>query len=251
MPAKASDIYSYIDLIAPFDTCESWDKSGFIAGDPESIVTNAVVCLDPSITNIKKAAETGAELLITHHPIIWDPLTKVLPGSPVYELIRSGMSVICAHTNWDDAFGGVADTLCDILGIYDVGTVVPCLRAGKTDECDARALAQHVSDVLKAPVKAAFTDQKKCSKVAVCPGGGASLIPDALAAGADVFITGDAKHNDFIDAVANGISLIAAGHFETEDPAAKVLCDRLSKQFPQTKFTFISNAPAIFFSPEK
>ena len=100
-----SDVFDFINQIAPFETQESWDNSGLLIGSRTSVVRKIAVCLDVTNDTVSKAHDFGADLLVSHHPVIWDPLKSVLSDSPVFRAIQNGMSIVSAHTNWDFADG--------------------------------------------------------------------------------------------------------------------------------------------------
>mgnify|MGYP003291401449 CR=1 FL=1 len=114
--ATVNDIYNYIDSIAPFDTQEEWDNSGLLVGDKNTEVTKILFALDVTSDIINQAVECGAELIVTHHPIIFKPVSDVLSDSLIYKLIKNNISIICAHTNYDKAIDGVNDILCYTVG---------------------------------------------------------------------------------------------------------------------------------------
>ena len=129
------DIFSFLDTLAPFSYAMDFDNSGLLAGDPKEPVRRILVALDCTEAVVGKARETGTDLIVTHHPVIFDPLKTVTAGSIVHQLISAGISIICAHTNLDLARGGVNDHLARQLGLKCLEglTPVPCTdREGKT-----------------------------------------------------------------------------------------------------------------------
>lgn len=118
--SNVSMIYGKLNSLAPFATQESWDNSGLLVGDPGAEVKTALVVLDITAEAVREAREIGAELIISHHPVIFHPLKKVESGSVVWELAQAGISAICAHTNLDKARGGVNDCLAAALGLEHV-----------------------------------------------------------------------------------------------------------------------------------
>ena len=122
------DIFSFLDTLAPFSYAMDFDNSGLLAGDPKQPVRRILVALDCTEAVVGKARETGADLIVTHHPVIFDPLKTVTAGSIVHQLISAGISIICAHTNLDLARGGVNDHLARQLGLKCLEglTPVPC-----------------------------------------------------------------------------------------------------------------------------
>ena len=114
------DVYRLIDQFAPFSLAEDWDNPGLLVGSPDLTVTKALLAMDVTPAVIEEAAKTGAELIVTHHPVIFSPIKRVEAGSIVYNLIRNGISVISAHTNLDIAEGGVNDCLAECLGLCNI-----------------------------------------------------------------------------------------------------------------------------------
>ena len=115
------ELFALIDReIAPFSLAESWDNSGLLVGDGEREVKAALLCLDITLPAIRQAQRVGAQLIISHHPVIFHPLKRVMANSPVYALIEAGIGAICAHTNLDVARGGVNDCLAQALGLMDI-----------------------------------------------------------------------------------------------------------------------------------
>ena len=125
MSITVADIYSYINEMAPFDRQESWDNSGFLVGDGAKEVKKIALALDVTNDTLRQAEEFGADLMVSHHPVIFDPLRNVHSNTPVYYAIEHGISIISAHTCWDSAEGGVNDVLASLLRLEDVVPVVP------------------------------------------------------------------------------------------------------------------------------
>ena len=119
--ATVREIYQYLDGLAPFSLQMEFDNAGFLVGRGERAVSKILVSLDITEEVAEEAAELGAELIVSHHPVIFRPLKKLEQGSVVWELARAGISAICAHTNLDKARGGVNDCLAAALGLEQVG----------------------------------------------------------------------------------------------------------------------------------
>ena len=229
------EIYDFLDEKYDFSSALPYDNVGLLVGDGREKVTGVLVCLDLTDEAITEAVKKGANLIVTHHPVIFDPLKTVTEQSLVYRLIRNGISVISAHTNLDQADGGVNDALAETLGLTNIEKIADgegfMYRIGELDEpVSSEELAKLVGEKLNLPVKyvgsAAFI-----KRVAVCGGSGGSMLADVLGAGVDAFVTADVKHNVFMDAHAAGITLIDAGHFNTEDVITDLLCDALKEAF--------------------
>jgi len=247
--ATVLDIYNFIDSIAPFSSQVEWDNSGILVGDMNAPVKKIAVCLDATNFSLDKANEFGADLLITHHPIIWDPLKFVPSDTVISKAIRLGLNVISCHTNWDLADGGVNCVLSTMLGLKDVKKLgegeLAMVRVGTLPlKMTARDLAGLVSDALDTVVSVSSPD-KEVLTVGVCGGAGASFLPD-LRNVADVLVTGEAKHNHFLDATEYGISLISAGHYETENISMPVLMNLLKTEFQDLDFLFIEEPPVEY-----
>ncbi|MFR8011604.1 MAG: Nif3-like dinuclear metal center hexameric protein [Clostridia bacterium] len=228
-----ADIYRFIDSFAPFDTQESWDNSGLLVGSSDAEIHKIGVALEVTPEVLNSAAAQGIDLIVTHHPVIFHPVKSVLRGSVLWEAIRLGLNVICCHTPLDKAEGGVNDTLARLLDFQQLGRDDSgFLRTGVFDSVPARELAERVRVKLHAGALRCCGLNRRVDRAAVCSGAGASLLADAKALGCDALITGDAGHHDFLDAEEMGITLIAAGHYETETIVAPVLRDKILEAFP-------------------
>ena len=237
---KVNDVLCFIDSTAPFSTAEKWDNSGLLVGDKNADVTRALVCLDVTKREIDYAVSVGAELIVSHHPVIFRPLSAVCANSVVYSAVKNGISIISAHTNLDKAAGGVNDALCEALfdefSKEDISVAEGFLNTALLPaEMSAGELAEHIRSRLGGAVSYCDAD-KPVKKVALCSGSGADFIDDALMLGCDAFITGEASYHKFLDAKASGISLFAAGHFETEIPVVNKLTLLLNEHFNCTAF---------------
>ncbi|MBQ6266962.1 MAG: Nif3-like dinuclear metal center hexameric protein [Clostridia bacterium] len=226
------DICEYLNSLAPFDTQCSWDNSGLLIGDPDRPVQTVALALDITPEAVEAAHAAGADLILSHHPVIFHPLRQMHPRDPAYLLARYDIAAVCIHTPLDKACGGVNDALAAALGFAGAVAVAQegeaaMLRAAEIPETDGAALAAHVARALHTTVRLADAG-KPIRRVAVLGGAGADLLADAAAAGVDALITGDAGHHDFLDAKQLGLTLIAAGHFETEQPVIAVLAEKLA-----------------------
>lgn len=242
--AKVKDFYGYLNSIAPFETQEDWDNSGMLVGDMNAEVKKAAVVLDITHEEIKKAKAIGADLIISHHPVIFNPIKSVTKGSVPYELVASSINALCCHTPLDIADGGTNDSLAKLLGINVTRADDPILRLGTVEPTTAQELAGKIANTLNTKVRYADAG-KKIKKIAICTGAGCSLIE--AAGEIDAFITGDASHHNFLDCVQAGITLIAAGHYETEIIVVPVLVKKLQAQFPDVEIIDIKQENPIKF----
>lgn len=237
---KVIDIYDKIDWHFPFLTACDFDNVGLLVGDKNAEVTRAVVALDCTADAVDFAVENGAQVIVTHHPVIFNPLKNIKGDSVVYKLIKHGIAVISAHTNLDTGKGGVNDCLCSRIGLKVTKSLMIdglLVRSGEFQkQLSSQELALRCRDSLLG-IRIRFTDGgKPIKKVVVCSGGGSSLLAEVMASGADAYVTGEVKHSDFIAAKNAGFTLVECGHFETEDIVISPLTNLLKKELPQIEF---------------
>ena len=234
MIVTVQDVLAEMRRIAPPELAQSWDNVGLLvdAGRP---VSGILTALDITPAVVSEADVLGCELIVSHHPVIFQPLkslsVKDVPGM----LMHKGISAIYMHTNLDAAEGGVNDTLADILGIRDTQVFADgCGRIGTVDETTAAHLAKLCQTTLGPGVHYVEADHP-VTRVAEVSGGGGSYWQEALELGADCLVTGEASHHVACDAKRCGIGLVVAGHWGTEHPIAAVLKNRLAQAFPDLK----------------
>lgn len=236
---KVKDILGYLESLYPPDTACEFDNVGLLVGENESEVRSAVVALDCDINTLNFALDNGANLIITHHPVIFEPIKSVTDDDIVFGLIKNGISVISMHTNLDVGNGGVNDTLCDVLALKDVKPYIAedgyMLKCGKTDFDNADNFAPFIKKQLGGAVKY-VSGNKPIKNVLVCSGSGGNYIDEAINGGFDALVTADVKHHQFISAINAGVSLFDGGHYNTENVIVEPLCERLRKQFSDTVF---------------
>ena len=234
------DIFNFLNKKFPTDTACDFDNVGLLVGDPDTEVKKAIIALDCTPNAIDTAVNTGAQLIITHHPIIFNPLKQVLAGSAVYEVIKSGISVISMHTNLDIGIGGVNDCLCSTLALNNVTKVAAedgyLLNIGElSSPLYPDDLAVYIKGRLGGAVKYVGAE-KEIRRILLCSGSGGSYLSEVLSHNCDALITADVKHNQFLDAQRLGISLFDAGHFDTEDIVIEPLKRLLEQEFPEISF---------------
>lgn len=229
--ASVAAICKYMEQLAPTSLAASWDNVGTLV-DCGGDVTKILVTLDITEEVIAEAVEKKCQLIVSHHPVIFKKLARIGKKDLAFQLIQNGISAICMHTNLDAADGGVNDTLCSLLGIRQqvafgedgVG------RIGVVETTDAEQIAVVCQSVLNARLKMVDSGNA-VTRVAVVGGSGGSMLQEAIDAGADLFITGEASHHNAIDAKSMGVSLIVAGHYATEFPLVAVMAQKLSQYF--------------------
>ena len=242
-----ADILHYIETLAPAHMKESWDNVGLLCGSGCAPVKKILVALDPFEGVCREAADMGADLLVTHHPLIFQPAKAITDetsiGRSILLLCRQGISAINAHTNLDCANGGVNTVLAQTLGLQNIQVITPSgtdaagepwglLRMGEF-EAELPAFLQHVKQALGCAGLRYVDGGKPVRKVAVGGGACAGGLREAYDAGCDTFVTADVKYNQFWDARDLGMNLIDAGHFQTENPVVAVLADKLQAAFPE------------------
>lgn len=244
--ATVKDIYNYIDSFAPFSTQAEWDNSGLLVGDEKRSVNKIVFALDVTSDVIEQAKKCGADLIVTHHPVIFKPVSNVLNDSLIYKLIENNISIICSHTNYDKAIDGVNDILCKIINVKDYekidNTFLNIATLDNTYTTDE--FANHLKIKLNGSVRYNNLN-KNINKIAVCSGSGSDYLSLVKELQCDALLTGDASHHAFLDANEMGIILFAAGHFETEMIAIKPLLNKIKNEFNVECILAKQNTPII------
>ena len=209
-------IYDIINEFAPFETALDYDNVGIMIGSRETEVRKILVSLDCSMAVAEEAKDIGAELIVTHHPLIFRPLYRVDSDSAEAFLLRNSLSLISAHTNIDLSPLGTGQYLAEVLGLKGITAAGDILIGELPEEMTADEFLGLVKKNLSCE-KIRYTDGKALlKKIALCPGSGGEFWDEARAAGADAYLTGDVKHNFFISAADRKFMLIDAGHYETE-----------------------------------
>lgn len=242
------DILAFLETIAPGYMKMEWDNVGLLCGSESKTVCKVLVALDPFEAVCKEAAAWGADLIVTHHPLIFQGLKSVTDtteaGRSIAVLIANGISAVNAHTNLDCAPGGVNDTLAEILSLSDIQVLHPAgttetgekwglVRMGIVPQQNLAAFLGKVKTALACPGLRYVPGGKPVHKVAVGGGSCGDELAAVAAAGCDTFVTADVKYNQFADAASMGINLIDAGHFCTENPVVTVLADKIRQAFPE------------------
>ena len=234
---KAKDIYDFIDTFAPFETQMSFDNAGLIIGDENAVSDTVIVTLDVTAEVIQEAIEHHANIIVSHHPVIFYPTKSLASDSVPFLCARHNMTVISAHTNLDFSKGGVNDTLAELSGVIaDEYSADGCTIIGhleKPVQCRdfAKLLKEnlHISGLR-------YTDTGMIQKIAVSCGAGGDNIFLAQKYGADGFITGEIKHHEIIYANDHHIAVFDLGHFNSENLIIPKLVKKLSEKFPDTNF---------------
>ena len=240
-----ADILAFLDTLAPQSLKMDWDNCGLLCGRPGREVRRILVALDPFDTVIDEAIRVKADLLVTHHPLIFrNGLMAVNEdteaGRCVLKLVENGIAAINAHTNLDIAPGGINDVLAQTLELKGIETIGEegLLRRGTVSAQPLPQFLTHVKQALGCDGLRYVEVGRAVKTVAVGGGACADEMEEALAAGCDTFVTSDVKYNQFRTAFQLGLNLIDAGHFHTENPAMPVLRDKLQATFPDVEVLF-------------
>lgn len=228
---------------APRALAEEWDNVGLLVGSGAREVKRVLIALDVTEWVAAEAIERGADLIVAHHPLMnctWHKVQNVLDdnaqGRLITALLKHDISAICMHTNLDAADGGVNDVLARTLGLEGL-SMLNDEKIGRVGTLKSeKRLEEFLYDVVQylGCQGVRYRDGgKPVRRVAVGGGACAEYIPQAIALGCDTFVTGDVKYHDFLE--ADGINLIDAGHFETENPVCAAIETYLADKFPQVE----------------
>lgn len=235
------NIFDTLCAWAPLELQMDFDNSGLLVGRGDRPVRRVLLSLDITAQVIDEAAELGAELIVSHHPVIFHPLKSLTDGAGELPLLLAerGIAAVCMHTNLDIAEGGVNDVLLRLLGAEPEGPLDAegCGRVGTL------AAPLPLSDFLagckarlQVPGLRYVDGGKPVERLAVLGGAGGGEWALALEKGCDTFVTADVKYHDFLQAAAAGLNLIDADHYCTEYPVIPMLARRLSETFPELEF---------------
>lgn len=231
-------VYDWLNALAPFDTAEDFDNAGLLLGDPAAPVHTVLFGLDATPELATQAAAMGAELVITHHPLIFSPLRRIDYTSPqgqaIATLVSHRVNLLSAHTNWDQATGGVSDALAEAIGLSDMRAVDSYIRLGKLPKpMTAHELAHLIAERLNDPPRTFGRALGLISTVAVAGGAYGEGAAIAHSAGAQAYVTGEVKHHELLDVCSRGLVVYDAGHYSTEAPGIRALYQRFQAQAAQ------------------
>lgn len=237
---QVKEIYNWLDAYAPFAGQERWDNSGLLVGSMEQEVHGVLLTLDISLDAVEEAARKHCDLLLAHHPVIFDPLRQLTPSHPVYGLVQHGMAAICSHTPLDRASEGVNNTLLELLRpALELEESGQMLEEGfgmavNSHRCwDAAQLAAALKQCLDCTVVRYAAGNKPIRRIGFACGSGGSMLEEAIGAGCDAFITGDVKHDRWYAARSAGIALFDCGHYHLEVPVMRRLEQAMGQAFPE------------------
>lgn len=228
---KGKELMELLEAFAPKQYACSWDNVGLLVGRSDQEVKKVLVALDATNKVVDRAVEEGADMIITHHPVLFSSIKAIndqdFMGRKLLKLMENQIACFAMHTNFDVI--GMADLAGSYLGfpedarplevtveeedrVEGIGRVSTLPEPMNLSQC-----AEFVKKALKLEHVLLFgKEEKQVSKVAISPGSGRSMVKEALACGADVLITGDIGHHEGLDAMDMGLAIIEAGHYGTE-----------------------------------
>ena len=233
------ELYQYLCELAPTELQMGFDNAGFLIGRANSEVTRVLLALDITDDVVQEAVELNAQLIVSHHPVIFGSISRITDregGEKLLRLIENRIAAICMHTNLDIVNGGVNDVLIQTLGIDPIEALGAdgCGRIGcMTASVPLSRFLSLCKEKLHAEGLRYYDAGKPVYKVAVMGGAGAEAIADAARAGCDTYVTADIKYHQFQQAAELGLNLIDADHFYTENPVIFDLADKLRCRFPE------------------
>ncbi|MCK9300060.1 MAG: Nif3-like dinuclear metal center hexameric protein [Bacteroidales bacterium] len=239
---KVQDICKLIEDFAPLNLQEDYDNAGLILGDPTAQVKAVLVCLDVSEAVLDEALDTGCNMVVSHHPLIFKGIKSITGKNSMerslIKAIQNKMAIYAGHTNVDAVMEGVNAKICEKMNLSSTSILVPradTLNAGAgmtgflEQDLDEKDFLKRVKQKFGCKMlrHSALTG-RTIKKVAVCGGSGSEFITAAIAAGADAFITADIKYHQFAE-VDDKLLLIDAGHYETEQFTKDLFVELISK----------------------
>ena len=239
---RVRDITKAIEEFAPLSLQEGWDNSGLSVGSPDAEVSSVLIGLDCTEELVDEAVACGADMIVTHHPLIFSGLKKIAPDDPVgaavIKAVKAGISIYAAHTNADKVIAGVSGAMAARLGLDNVSILDEDGEGtglGVVGDLPHPLLAQEAVALVKERfgLKAMRTSRPiegPVTRVAMCGGSGGSLIKAAMASGAQLYISGDISYHNFF--TREGFMIMDIGHYESEIEIVDILFSLLRKKFP-------------------
>ena len=248
-------IYDLLNTIAPFSTQEEWDNSGLQVGSPAQEISCILFALDVTDRVIDEAVSLGAQLIVTHHPLVFTPVRSVtdetLEGRLILRLVRENISLISAHTNLDRAAGGINDTLAALCGLTETDGE-GFFRSGFLPAAmTARAFADLLESNLRTTVRIMGPEDRTIRHVGLCSGSGGEEWQHAAECGCDAFVSGEIRHHLALAMADAGMTAFECGHFATEEPGIASLAEALQNSLNYVEYNvrvFVSAVSAYSFS---
>ena len=240
MAYTKDDIYETLDGLIPSSLSCDWDNDGYmIKADGEC--HGVLLTLDVTAAAVDFAIERGLDCIVSHHPMIFRPL-KAVTDEKIIKCVRNGIAVMSFHTRLDARQPGVNDMLASQTGAIGDIEAHGMLRVGEACESDIGRFAAAIKEALGAPdVK--YAGNRPVRRAAMIGGSGKDFIPDAIALGCDTLVTGEVGYNAACDAADMGLNIIEAGHYYTERPVLRLLCDLIAENHPGINIEYFDSCP--------
>lgn len=248
---KVKELTDWLEEQYAPSMAEDWDNVGLLVGDDTREVRHIFLALDLTEDTLAQAVDVQADMIITHHPMIFGGIKKInnhsFTGKRILSLIRHDIQYYAMHTNYDIL--GMAELSADYLKLTDREVLsVTSEESGKqegfgrvgmlSEVMTLQEFGRFVKEELSLnDVKIYGNPEQEVCRAAICTGSGKSMISDVLSKGADVYVTGDIDHHTGIDAVAAGLAIVDAGHYGTEYIFMEAMQKKLSGEFPDLKIT--------------
>ena len=252
MSVTVGQVLELLEQIAPLALAEEWDNVGLLAGSRADAVDRVLCALDFHRGVLEEAIACGAQMIVTHHPILFRARRNLCADDPegrlLSDLARSGIALAAMHTNFDNVHPGVNDALADALGLKSVIALEHGMCVGEITQTSLGAFQADVQARLGGVVRAYGPSDRKISRVAVLGGAGEDFASEARRAGADVYVTGEMAYHKALSALEDGLCTLEAGHAETEKPAISLLCGALQNAADdvQYKIRVLCSARELF-----
>lgn len=252
-----ADVIRVIEDFAPLGLAEDWDNVGLQIGQMDAPCRHVAVALDLTLATLEASLAAEADLILTHHPLLFRSLKSIQYDEPQGHLIQriceAKVSVYAAHTNLDSTVGGLNDWLADLIDLQERTTLLPPPKStpsslldklvglGRVGQLKKPGTLNHLAKHLRSnldpeSMRMIGHEHQEVSKVALCTGSGGTLMKEAIASGADCYITGDVKYHQALDAEAAGMAVLDVGHFASEIASIEILQSMLNKRLgPQIR----------------
>lgn len=238
----------HLENFAPPQLSEDWDNVGLLVGDATRAISRAMTCLTITPASAAEAIKQQADLIITHHPLPFQPLKRITTattvGSLLLALIEARVAIYSPHTAFDSAAEGINQTLAEGLQLTDIKPLqpsepsLPLGGTGRQGRCatpeTVASLAQRLKGFLKIEdLQLVGNSVQSVTKVALGCGSAGKFLADAVREKCELFITGETSFHTFLEAEARGIALLMPGHYASERFAVERLAEKLQHAFPQ------------------
>lgn len=246
---RLQDVVLFLREFAPPELAEDWDNVGLLIGDPADEIRSVLTCLTLTSNVADEAIACGAQLIVTHHPILFRPVqrltTETTEGRMLLSLIRAGISVYSPHTSYDSAAGGINAQLARLFDLQDVRPLrpkeslasdTPPVGSGRCGSLPGATSLRDLIDRIKPALRVSTLQfvgdlDRPITKLGIACGAAAEFLHDAARIGCEALLTGEARFHSCLEAEAANIALILPGHFATERPAMEQLANVLRSQF--------------------